>query len=186
MRKLYLIVGTIAFFIIFIWGITLFKPRFDENNRLKAELSSAKIKLDDYNKTLTEFQKQFEVHQDLLKQKEHLLSRLYTKDDIIRLLDELLVKSSDYGISITEITPSVEELIALNKAAVDDNQPIHLDIAIKMKSRTINTGRFIKNIESQNYYKGFNFCTISNSDLNNPNSDVYYSFKAILGMIKES
>ena len=104
----------------------------------------------------------------------------------MRLFDELIQKSSRYGIVVNEITPSVEELIALNKTLVENNQPLHLDIAIKMKANTISSGKLIRDIESQNYYKGFNFCRINNSDMNDPNSDIHYSFKAILGMIKDS
>ncbi|MFH2035794.1 MAG: hypothetical protein ABIJ45_05270 [Candidatus Zixiibacteriota bacterium] len=186
MNKIYYIVASIALSVILLWGIFFIKPLLNQKNMLKVELETANATLNDYQNILKEFNLQFQAHQELLKQKEHLLSYLYTKDDIIRLFDELLLKSSNYGITITEITPSVEELIALNKTIADENKPIHLDIALKMKANTINAGKFIGEIESQKYYKGFNFCNINNSDFNDPFTDVHYSFKAILGMLKDN
>jgi hypothetical protein len=153
---------------------------------MKAELVEVESKLADYQKILAEFNRQFKEHQILQEKKEYLLSRLYTKEDIIKLFDDLNAKSKYYNVRVVEFSPSVEELIELNKQLVASDQPTHLDIIIKMRGQMPNVGKFIGDIETQNYYKGFNSCHVSNTNELNPLSDVKYSFKAILGTLKDS
>lgn len=174
----------ISIIILGVWINFLAAPEYKERLRLKASIIESESRLTDYRNTMIEFHEQFKSHQELLNQKEHLISRLYSKDDIIMLFGDLAIKSSKYNVIVTEFSPSVVELIALNQSLVEGDEPLHLDITIKMRGQIPNVGRFIGEVESQNYYKGFNYCHIRNLRENDPISNISYSFKAILGALR--
>lgn len=171
--------------IIALWFIFAAWPQYKDRRLLKSKIAESERRLSDYRKIMVEFHEQFDSHQQLLKRKTELISRLYSKKDIILLFGELTAKSSKYDLDIMEFSPSVKELIELNQTFVEADQPLHLNITLTMRGPVKSAGRFIGDVESQNYYKGFNYCSIRNTRDNNPYSEISYSFKAILGTLKE-
>jgi hypothetical protein len=172
--------------IITLWAVFMALPQQREKGHIKKQLTTSESQLSDYNKIMREFSATFKAYEQLLQRKEHLISKLFSKDDVLRLLDELNRLSSKYNIEIAELSPSVEELIALNKVLPRDGQPLELDIVVKMRGGFQNIGRFINIIEQENFYKGLNFCHIHNQGIGDPRSFASYGFKAMLGTIKES
>ncbi len=185
MRLRHYVTFAVTITIIGLWIILMAQPQYKVRRLLKSAIAESENRLSDYRKIMVEFHKQFDNHKELLKRKTELISRLYSKNDIIRLFGELTAKSSKYDLDILEFSPSVEELIKLNQTFAEADQPLHLNITLKMRGRVPSAGKFIGDIESQNYYKGFNYCSIRNTTDNNPFSEIAYSFKAILGTIKE-
>jgi hypothetical protein len=186
MKKRHIIAIASIIIVITVWSFFLALPEYRENSRLKKQLTSSESQLSDYNNIMREFSTTFKAYEQLLQRKEHLISKLFSKDDVLKLLNELNRLSSEYNIEIAELSPSVEELIALNKILPRDGQPLELDIVVKMHGRFQNIGRFIKIIEQENFYKGLNFCHIHNQAIGDPRSFASYGFKAMLGTIGEN
>lgn len=185
MKKLYYIFGSLLGVIIFIWIILFAVPVQKEKSHLDKEIKVAEAQLDDYNRILHEFNETFKNYEKLIEQKNHLISKLFTKDDLLKLLDHLKELGYKNNIEIVEMSPSVEELIKLNKSFPQDGRPIELDILIKMRASLKNAGLFIKTVESEDYYKGFNRCQIINQSIGDERAFYTYGFKAILGTLKE-
>ena len=128
----------------------------------------------------------YRIQQELLSEKHLLISKLYSRKDLIRLFDEFAHKAQLNRLELVEISPSIEELLELNETIPDENSPRTLDITLKLRGTLSSAGRFIAAIEHQNFYRGLNHCRITNPVEKRPFSDVSYSFRAVLGTIKRT
>ena len=186
MKQYHIISGLAGIAIIAIFYILLIGPALDESGRLETELDKAERNLTDFNRTMLEAPEFFKMHRDILSQKKTLTSQLYTKEDLIRLFDDFEKKARKHDLKITEITPSVEELLLLNRKLPSEIEPQMLNLTIYLRGGYIAAGNFIREMEEQKFYQGLDHCRIANNDPYSAYSDIKFSFRAVLGTIKES
>ena len=186
MKKFYLITAIALLTIITVWYLLLIAPQTRERDQMTVSLVDSENKLHDLKKIIMEIPRNFTAESQMLIRNKYLISKLYSRDDILNLLDEISQKSSINNVELVEISPSIEMLLALNRMRADENNLQTLDITIRFQGTLINIGQYIKEIESRSFYRGVNSCRISNPIEVKQASDVYYSFKALLGTIKDS
>jgi len=186
MKKVYLITVIALFTTVTAWHLLLMLPQTREKNRMTVSLVDSENKIHDLKKIITEIPRNFTAENQMLMRKRNLMSKLYSRDDIINLLDEISRKSSLNNVELVEISPSIEMLLALNKIGADQNNLQTLDITMRLQGTLKNIGQYIRGIENHSFYRGVNSCRISNPIEGKQASDVYYSFKALLGTLKES
>ncbi len=166
--------------------VFLISPQLKSANETEIQLAESEIKIAGYIKMMIEFPSFFKTQQDLLQKKKFLISRLYSKDDLIKLFDRIQKKSQGYNLTLIEISPSVDELLELNRRLLESDKPQPLDIVVRFRGNLQNSGRYIKEIENEDFFNGVNYCRISNHIENQKDSEISFGFKAILGTIKGS
>ncbi len=186
MKKRYLIsiFAFVAIIVLYVFFVVL--PEMKRDNETEARLAESEVKIAGYIKTMIEFPGFFKSQQELLRKKKSLISKLYSKDDLIKLFDRIEKITRGYNLTLLEISPSVDELLKLNDRLLDSDKPQPLAIVVRFRGDLQNSGRYIKEIENENFFNGVNFCRINNHIDNQKDSEVSFGFKAILGTIKDS
>jgi Tfp pilus assembly protein PilO len=186
MKKRHVIIITIILAITLVWLLVLMSPRIEERDHLRATVADTEKQLDDFRRIMFEFPDFFNSRKQLLEQKKHLLSKLYSKAELLKLFEQLTQTAKMCGLALVEISPSIEELLALNRSLPDESYPRPLDITVRLQGDLSRVGNYIEKTSARSFYQGTTRCVISNSAAGQKLSQVTYSFKAILGTIKDS
>lgn len=184
-QKLLIIIGSLAV-IALAWFFLLAAPQFEENKKLKVSVVDAERQLADLKNVIRQVPEYYDMQQKMIEEKQLLISKLYSKKDLLKLFDEFADKAHLHDLELVEISPSLQELLELNKMPPGENSPRILDITLKFRGTLSDAGRFIEEIEKQNFYKGLNHCRISNPVQKRAYSDISLGFRAVLGTIKDS
>lgn len=179
-KKAYIYFGvTLAF--VLVWYFLFIAPMSKEKAELNSRLESAQSQLADFSATLAELENFLKLQEQLKNERVSLDSRLYAKEDIIRLFDQLKDQANQRNLAITEITPPVEELIRLNETVPDSTKPQFLTIGLRIEGAYTEFGRFVGDIEKAAYFRGINRCQISSGRKDFEKVAYSVTFKALLG-----
>lgn len=163
------------------WFFFVCNPYLKENKMLESKISEQQIQLLDFEQTIALLPQFINDREQLKEKKEYLNSKLYTKEEVIKLFKHLEEKASDYQLTVSEITPPIEELLELNNQIPDSTKPQFLNIGVYVTGTYIEFGKFIQMIENDPYFRGINICQISGSKDYNQELSLYIGFKALLG-----
>nr|MBN2277693.1 hypothetical protein [candidate division Zixibacteria bacterium] len=186
MKTRYIISLIILLAVLAAWFFFLVSPEIKKQKELKASLASSELILNDYRNIMDRFPQYFKAQQTLSERRKNLLSKLYTREDLLKLFDRITRESERHNLNLVEISPSVEELLELNRTMPTNDQPHLLNIIIRQRGKFKDIGQYIKFIEAQDFYRGTNHCRVSNPTDGRSFADVTYGFKAILGTIKDN
>jgi hypothetical protein len=167
------------------WGLFLAVPMDRKIHNIRDNISQGEKQLDDFHRIMAGLPEFYKSRNEMDERKSRLMSKLIPKKDVMKLFDLIEKMARKNGVTVKEITPSVEELLVLNRQLPDDNRPQILEVGLKLEGTIPQVGQLIKSIEAENFYKGLTFCRIYNHLSDHPGSDIHYGFKAILGTIKE-
>ncbi|MEW5994915.1 MAG: hypothetical protein AB1744_11040 [Candidatus Zixiibacteriota bacterium] len=135
-------------------------PLHNRHVRFSNDIQAARQQIADFNRIMAELPLFLKTRGELADQKTKLSSRLYAKDDILRLFTHLNELANKRNLQITEINPPVEELLRLNRAGIDSTATELLLINLKMQGTYLNFGRFLASIEQADYFRGISDCAI--------------------------
>ena len=183
MKRRHLIAGTIMPGMLTAWFLLLILPTMERQHRLKADLHQAEIHLADFGNIIKLAGEYCKTHAKIMDKKEQITSQLYSRENLMSLFDALERMALDNGLKVVEFTPSVEELLMMNRTLPDENKPQVLNIVMTLKGGLRNMGDFLRKIESEKYYQGIDICRITNTAEGQENSDIVYGFKALLGVV---
>lgn len=183
MKQRHIIVLSIFVIISSVWYIFLAIPAKQKHFELQNSLSDANSQIDDFQNIMMIAPEFYKNHENIERQKLHLSSQLYSKENILSLFDELENRAKENRLKVVEFTPSVEELLRINRLMPDDSKPQTLNIIVTLNGRLKDIGAFVKAVEAENFYQGVDFCRILNSVDGQINSDFIYAFKAVLGAL---
>lgn len=185
MKSRHLVMAIAALGIGFMHYILLLQPAYEKKAELTRKQQEASELMADFKNTMLTAPEYFRMHRDILDRKESVNSKLFSKEDLIRLFDNLEIRASRYGLKVTEITPSINELLRLNRSFPSGNEPQILNMSIMLKGDFISAGKLIREIENEKFFNGPVLCRISNRSDDRTDSDILFSFKAILGTIRK-
>ncbi|UCG62051.1 MAG: hypothetical protein JSV52_01800 [Candidatus Zixiibacteriota bacterium] len=168
-----------------LWFFGVYVPYQKDHDRMTTEIKKAESQLADFQNTISELPRFIERHHNLLSLKADLNSKLYTKNDVLRLFDALRLEASRKNVDVVEITPPVEELLYLNTIIPDSSKPQFLNIGLKLEGGFIGFGQFIEEIEHANYFRGVNTCKVYRRDDDKTKITMQFGFKALLGSLRE-
>lgn len=183
MKRRHLIAGTVMAAMLAAWFLLLILPTMEKQRRLKADLHQAEIHLSDFEKIIKLAGEYYKAHARIIDKKEQIASQLYSRENLMSLFDALEKMASDNDLKVIEFTPSVEELLMMNRILPDENKPQVLNIVMNLKGGLRNVGQFLRDIESEKYYQGIDICRITNTAEGQEKSDIVYGFKALLGIV---
>ena len=184
MKSRYIISLTVIIIIFLAWSFLLVRPAIDKGKAVSNSLNESEKQLRDFKNIILQAPEFIKKHKEIAGQKEKMVSQLYTKEDLMALFDDLENKTIKHGLKLIEITPSVEELLRLNRQLPSDDLPQILDIVINLRGRLKNLGQFLQEVESESFYQRLNLCIISNTVEGREYSDITYGVKAVLGTIR--
>jgi len=180
MKKLILTYSASLLLIVVLWFLFLISPLTIKRQEIKASYSEALSKLEDFRITMIEFPEHFANQKEMEKKKELIMSQLFSKEDLLRLFGALQKKASDFNLVLLEITPSIEELLAMNSQALQNNLPRPLDITVKLNGRFSDIGEYVKSVEAEKFFHGMDFCKISSTSEGHASPSIDFGFKVIL------
>jgi len=163
----------------------LFLPARQKQRALSQQMLREKAKLSDFKTTLESLPAYLNRSADLRKTKRNLSDKLYTRSEVLNLLRHLYLDAAVYHLNIKEVTPPVNELLQLNSAVTDSLQPLFLNVYLKMDGKYTDFGRFVQNVESDDYYRGTNICQIIGSKEETRRLNFNFGFKVLLGLVEE-
>jgi Tfp pilus assembly protein PilO len=171
-----------------VWFLLVFAPLYKKLGQLEMQITESQQQLADFEQIMSQLPRYIEAREKLRAQRAALSSRLYSKDDILKLFDHLKRQAAKKNLTVTEISPPVEELLHLNSMIPDSTQPLFLNIALTFEGGYIEFGQFVGLVERADYFRGINECTIIGSK--DPKDSeghlrLKLGFKAILGGLKE-
>jgi hypothetical protein len=186
MKKQYIIIMVTALSISLIWFLLLFSPLIQRKKEIASSLADTESKLTDFRKILRGFPERFKSEKEILQKREVYISQLYSKEDLIALFDNIRIKAARYNLNLLEISPSVEELLALNRQTPNNDQPQLLNIMVRLNGYFRNLGEFVRDMEEERFYQGANFCKISGAADGTAPPQMALGFKAFLGTYRKS
>ena len=184
MKQRHIIVISICVIITAAWYVLLVMPTQQKYASIQSNLFDANTQIKDFKNIMKIAPEFYKTHENIKRQKMQLSSQLYSKENLLSLFDELENRAKENRLEVIEFTPSVEELLRINRLMPDENKPQTLNIIITLKGRLRDIGTFVKGVETENFYQGVDFCRILNSVDGQVNSDFVYGFKAVLGAIE--
>lgn len=186
MRTRLFIYYTLATAIICTWFLLFHLPTDRKIQLIKLQIIEKQNRLTDFNKTLAELSNYVQTSSNLESHKVELSSRLYSKNEILKLFRQLESDAVRNNLKITEIIPPLEELLELNKTFPNSEEPLFLNITLKLEGNYINFGKYINQLERASFFRGINFCRLNSPQKNPTGLNLAVAFKALLGHIGES
>ncbi len=186
MKKQYVITAVAALSISLFWFLLLFSPLVQKQKKIAASLADTEGKLTDFRKILREFPERFKTEKEILQKRQIYISQLYSKEDLIALFENIRMKAARYNLSLLEISPSVEELLALNKQTPNNDQPQLLNIMVRLSGYFRNLGEFVGEMQKERFYQGVNFSKITGAADGIAPPQMALGFKAFLGVYRKS
>ncbi len=168
-----------------LWFFLLFTPLHKERASIAVQTEEARQQLDDFKRIMSELPRILKMQKSLEAQRSTLNSRLYAKEDILRLFRQLYQQAESKNVAITEISPPIEELLYLNSIIPDSNQAQFLNITLKLEGGYIDFGRLVSVVEQSDYFRGINGCRISGAKTGDGDIQFLLNFNALLGCSKE-
>jgi hypothetical protein len=185
LKKQALIYLLVATAVCCIWFFVAYVPFHKGYGKTMSEISSAEHQLEDFQKTIAELPGFIERQKNLRLLRDDFNSRLYSKNDVLKLFATLRKEASQKNVSLVEITPPVEELLYLNSIIPDSSRPQFLNISLNLEGDYINFGKFIDVVEHADYFRGINLCKMYGHADDKSKITMQFGFKALLGSLKE-
>ncbi len=85
------------------------------------------------------------------------------------------------GLSVTAITPPIEELLTLNRSVQNQGDPAFLNITMKLRGDYYSFSRFVLNLETAPYFRGATACQILDENAEPDRLQCTFGFRALLG-----
>jgi len=168
-----------------LWFLLLFTPLHKEQTSIALETKETQQQLADFKTIMDKLPRFLKTRQDLETERSTLNSRLYAKNDILRLFQKLRQQAQEKNLVITEISPPIDELLYLNSIIPDSNHAQLLSISLKLEGRYVDFGRFIGTVEQSDYFRGVNDCRIMGTKTGDGDIRLELGLNALLGSFKE-
>ncbi len=163
------------------WLLAVYLPGQRRQAQLAKDIAASRAQLGEFEQTMRALPLFIKKNNELQKLRRQLNSSLYAKTDILNLFDRLRQEAAAHNLTVTEITPPVEELLKLNAVIEDADKPPFLNLTLFLTGDYVNFGKYVRAIEKKPFFHGINTCSILGSATGD--GDVSYSlgFRALLG-----
>jgi Tfp pilus assembly protein PilO len=159
----------------------LYMPTKRRSGILSDQAHQIQLQLEDYRRTIARIP-EFLAQSDSLRRSRLLMeSSLYAKADILDLLARTERMADARGMRITEIAPSVPELLALNRTAMDPAEPLFLTIHFHLSGNYVGFGKFVQDMEEANFFRGIDMCRIVRPNRSKAEASYIVGVRTLLG-----
>lgn len=163
------------------WYLLLYAPLARKHAVTATRIDEAERQLVDFRRTISELPGFVAAREQLLKARSDLHSHLYAKNGVLKLLDQLEQEAAGRNLTVTDVSPPVEELLLLNSMVVDSTQPGFLNIQLELTGSYVDFGKYVAFLETAEFFRGINGCHIAVSPDDKHETTFRIGFKALLG-----
>jgi Tfp pilus assembly protein PilO len=168
------------------WFLLIYSPTAQRKQALDIQILEAEQQLADFNRTMEELPKYLQTSNNLERFKDELNSSLFAKSDILELLEQITRDAIGNGLAVVEISPTVMELLELNRSTDLENEPQFLNITLSLSGQYLDFGKYVSQLETTPYFRKINSCTARGARQLEPEVSFTVSFKALIGAARES
>ncbi|HOP06734.1 MAG TPA: hypothetical protein PLF13_05515 [candidate division Zixibacteria bacterium] len=170
----------LSFALIIVFYFLAYLPFSSEYGLIDNRINEARQELLDFHATAEQFPEFLASRQQLAGEESHLTSRLYAKNDIIKLFDRIRHDAENLDLRVTEISPPVEELLRLN-ATPNNLQAEFLNISISIEGNFLQLGRYVQGLEQAGFFRGINRSEFISTNDPARGTSLRVEFRALLG-----
>jgi Tfp pilus assembly protein PilO len=150
-----------ALAVVVAWYFLVFTPTNQQMTAAHIEASTVSTELETLLIKLKNVPDQLKTEQGLDSLREAINSSLYATNEIERLFNEFTDEAETYGLTVTEITPSVEELLQLEENLRKKDFAPSLNFGVRMTGRFVDFGQFVERLEAAPFFQGINKVTVN-------------------------
>lgn len=118
--------------------------------------------------------------QELIDTRSNIEADLFPTDDLLGLFSRLEAQARKHSLTITEISPPVEELLELTRHTGSALDPNFLNLTLKLRGEYLDFGRYMAKLEEEPYFRGVNHCQIVPRDKNQVGLDYIVDVRVLL------
>lgn len=181
MKNRIVIYSTIVIACCALWISLIYAPAKARRAVVELEIHEAREKLADYHQTLSELPAYIKSLDSLTQEKEHLLSNLYSKAEILKLIEKVNEQASSNDLVVVEVSPPVAELLRISRMSRDSELPEILNLTLRLEGQYQNFGKFLDQIERTPFFRGINRVRIDAQYETPDHLGFVLDFKALLG-----
>ncbi len=181
MKRPTLLYSVIIAALIFLYGYFAFLPQQQQQQALSDQKKNYKSQLLQLERVVLQMPTVLRTRDQLHQKKSTLHSRLFAKADVLHLFEEIEQYAKANRLELIEITPPVHELLELNRLSSDPNQPLFINVEVRLSGGFIDFGRFVYDLETDNHWRGLNRCLLTGSRDGTRPLQLVVGFKALLG-----
>jgi Tfp pilus assembly protein PilO len=178
-RAAYYILGTLA--VALAWYFLLFTPQQAQREKARQEYTQVQSEVNDFHSTIADFPAHLATRDKLESFRSDLEQRLFAKNDIMRLFEELNTVAGRHEVTVKELRPSVEQLLKLQREVADSGDPEFLNVGITATGAYADLGRYLRYIETADFFRGLEYCEINPAAGIRPTVMMHLEFRALLG-----
>ncbi len=149
--------------IVTLWYLFLISPAHTVQAKLQSDLTATQVQLEDFQATLNQLPVYLQTRDGINREISVINSRLFSRQEMLGLFDHVEQLAKEQGLSVTEVAPHIEELLALAQSAPSPGQPQTLNLDIRLIGDYLSFGQFVELLEKQAYFKAVDKCLISDS-----------------------
>jgi Tfp pilus assembly protein PilO len=169
-----------------LWFFLIYVPLHNRIAQVEIHATESQRQLDDFKACVNDIPRFLDARESLRIQKAEMSSRLYSKGDILKLLDGLQQQAQKENLTITEIIPPIEELLWLNSVVPDSGQLQTLNLSLKLEGAYVSFGKFVSSVEQSSYFRKINTCAITSGKETHGKLQLELGFTALLGNFEGS
>jgi len=167
------------------WFFAGFLPHVERHKQLLQETRETGKRLADYQRTFSELPAYLNESRKLQQLRGELNSKLYSKEDVLRLFGQLKSEAESRNLVLAEISPPVEELLYLNSIIPDSSTAQFLTVRLTLTGDYQAFGRFVRAVEQAGFFRGIERCEIFANRQDRQTVTYNLTFKALLGALEE-
>ena len=167
------------------WYLLLYAPLARTHAATVTRIDETERQLDDFRRTISELPGFVAARKQLVQVRSDLHSHLYAKNDVLNLLEQLRQEAARRNLTVTDVSPPVEELLLLNSIVVDSTQPGFLNIQLELTGHYVDFGKYVGFLETAEFFRGINGCHVAAAPDDNHETTFRIGFKALLGSFVE-
>ena len=160
-------------------------PLDRERIEVKSETAQLAATLLDYQTTMLTIDTYLKRRRELENRRISLLAGLYNRDEVLEIVGALSDMADKHHVRVKEISPSVEEMLRLNRVMTASSAPQFLEMAIRIAGEFSGAGKFMGDLERSELFVRLRNLHVIEREKGYVPAEYNIRFEAILGTSEE-
>ena len=174
MKRTMIIYGSLSICLCIAWLMLIFLPQRKEMSSLQTQMADLSTRLESSQQDLKSLPLLLQDRQsDETRVVDHS-QQAWSVSSLPGLFDHLRGKASQYNLTVTDITPALEQLVTLRQEPSATDETGHLDMKLSLKGSYSDFGRFAESLNESAFVVRVIGCNIAS----NPSDwkDISYTY----------
>lgn len=162
-------------------NLLIIAPLTNERKAVKLETAELSSQLLDYQTTMLTINTYLKKRRELENRRLILSAGLYNRAEVLEIVGALTDMADKRQVKVKEISPSVEEMLRLNRETPTDGAPQFLDMAIRIAGDFSGAGKFMADLEKSPLFVRLRNLQVIEREKGYVPAEYNIHFEAILG-----